>query len=192
MLIGVSETVFANHSIEITTASAPTAPAPTAPAPTAFVLSTAAIVGIAIGGVVVLALASGCAYMQIRKRRNRADRSRRTLSFRCKAAATEEAYRDEDDADDRFFANKDKRRNIQVCTAIACPEPAFASPRLQGGDEDWTPPTSTVSTRSGAPLLASPALRSNPFIAGASQRHVPGSPVHVSRIQTSFDPPPTR
>lgn len=48
-----------------------------------FVLPTTAIVGIAIGGFVLLLLASGCIYMQHRKRKNRQRAS--GWSFRCQA-----------------------------------------------------------------------------------------------------------
>lgn len=194
--------------------------------------------------------------MHIRKRKNRIDRSRRTLSFRCKTAAAPEPptpqaeYQDEDYDDDRFFTDKSPshtvasavsmspvarskpflwdatssgepakqpQRQLNITTTIPAPRPAYTSPRAGGfSPEDYTPPTSTVSTRSNAPLLnrgysTSPGMVSSPVFGRTSpamsqvqfqrdgngrdmvgRRVTPGSPVRITRIQTKFDPPPTK
>lgn len=226
--IGLNETIFTSHTIQIVEPSAQSPPSPT------LVLSTPAIAGIAIGSVVFLALLSGCTYMQIRKRRNKLDRSRRTLSFRCKtAAATSQPVYTDDYDDERFFEKAEPEvsavsmspvarskpvpweahgRQLNISTSVPCPEAAYTSPRMGGfSPDDFTPPTSTVSTRSSAPLLRggfpSPGMGGGVFgrpSAVVSQdarmrsetvdgrKGTPGSPVRITRIQTTFDPPPTK
>ncbi|OAA40287.1 LPXTG-domain-containing protein [Metarhizium rileyi] len=232
--IGVNETVFTHHSI-LTTQASPSQPS-TSP------LSTPAVVGIAVAAAVLLALVSGCAYIQLRRRQDRINRSRRTLSFRCRAPSPTQ-YQDDYD-DERFF---DKRSSqdvavavasmspvarskpypwaqslghtlrtstsappppLNISTSISCPEPALTSPRGGGSSPDsFTAPTSTVSTRSTAPLLLRGSVAPSPvdsptmtsqqgdpgrWESAGRKRPTPGSPAHLTRIQTTFDPPPTR
>ncbi|TWU73813.1 hypothetical protein ED733_004666 [Metarhizium rileyi] len=232
--IGVNETVFTHHSI-LTTQASPSQPS-TSP------LSTPAVVGIAVAAAVLLALVSGCAYIQLRRRQDRITRSRRTLSFRCRAPSPTQ-YQDDYD-DERFF---DKRSSqdvavavasmspvarskpypwaqslghtlrtstsappppLNISTSISCPAPALTSPRGGGSSPDsFTAPTSTVSTRSTAPLLLRGSVAPSPvdsptmtsqqgdpgrWESAGRKRPTPGSPAHLTRIQTTFDPPPTR
>ncbi|KAK8917936.1 hypothetical protein VCV18_009262 [Metarhizium anisopliae] len=215
LLVGVNETVFSRHTIAVTQ---PSPPASSSPPASHAALSTPAIVGVAIVGVAALALLSGCAYMQVRKRQNRRSRARRTLSFRCRTAAAAAppapAYHDDDYDDERFF---EKRRPgsrdasvvsmspvarskpcawpLNITTSVAdvpAPEPAYVSPVSAGGassPDDATP-------RSSAPLLSpARAFASHLHFAGGAGHAAarpPGSPVQAARIQTTFDPPPTR
>lgn len=213
--MGVNETVFSRHAIAVTQ---PSPAASSSPPASHAALSTPAIVGVAIVGVAALALLSGCAYMQVRKRQNRRSRARRTLSFRCRTAAAAAppapAYHDDDYDDERFF---EKRRPgsrdasvvsmspvarskpcawpLNITTTIAdvpAPEPAYVSPVSAGGassPDDATP-------RSSAPLLSPARAFANHLHfaggAGHAAARPPGSPVQGARIQTTFDPPPTR
>ncbi|KAG8412842.1 hypothetical protein J3459_013754 [Metarhizium acridum] len=209
LLVGVNDTVFTRHAVAV---AQPPPPGPSA------ALSTPAVVGVAVAGVVALSLLSGCAYMQLRKRQDRRSRARRTLSFRCRTAAgPAAAYQDDDYDDERFFEKRPGSRDasavsmspvarsapcawpavgpLNIATAVPPPEPAYASPLTAGGSspDDATP-------RSSAPLLGPGKAFSPPSFAGHFQsnsernaaRRPPGSPVHVTKIQTTFDPPPTR
>src|SRR5690242_17258228 len=78
-LLGLNETIFSQNTIEAINPNAPLDGSDTSPA-----LSTTAVAGIVVGAFVVLLLAAGCIFMQIRKRKNRAKRAHRSsLSFRC-------------------------------------------------------------------------------------------------------------
>ncbi|KAH7152353.1 hypothetical protein B0J13DRAFT_548196 [Dactylonectria estremocensis] len=83
--VGLNATVFSETAIEIIDPSSSDT-ASSSP------LGNTAIAGIAVGGFVVLLVIVGCFYMQYRKRKNRAARSRRarasSLSFRCQTHLT--------------------------------------------------------------------------------------------------------
>ncbi|KFA63222.1 hypothetical protein S40285_04900 [Stachybotrys chlorohalonatus IBT 40285] len=177
VVIGLNDTVFTLTSIEIVDPNH----IPEAAAGVGSSLSTGVIVGIAIGAVVFLFLAVGCAYMQIRKRRNRAAARRRSnegplaspMSFRCRTrltpldaefpadahrGASEKLYADPGAAlssnpiAGRTQQRPSSARLSSITTTIPQPPPALYSPQRASPD-DYTTPTSTTSTRSNAPLL---------------------------------------
>lgn len=108
-VIGLNATVFSNVTISIAD------PIISVAAQEGFHLPTAAIAGIAVGAFVLLSVAIGCVFMQIRKRKNRSTRSKRvrasSLSFRCKDSAlpSELGFHDEYEYDDRFFTQEKPR-----------------------------------------------------------------------------------
>ncbi|KAH6987497.1 hypothetical protein BKA56DRAFT_576982 [Ilyonectria sp. MPI-CAGE-AT-0026] len=91
--LGLNDTVFAATSIEIVD---PTS----SDKASSSTLANTTIAGIAIGAFVVVLIIGGCVYMQYRKRKNRAARTRRarasSLSFRCQTHLTpmEPGFRD--------------------------------------------------------------------------------------------------
>ncbi|KND93858.1 hypothetical protein TOPH_01832 [Tolypocladium ophioglossoides CBS 100239] len=86
LLLGLNATVFSNTTIQITQPSSSPAGSGSSSSPST-PLSTPAIAAIAIGGLVALALAAACVFVQLRKRRNRAARAS-ALLFRCKTPRT--------------------------------------------------------------------------------------------------------
>lgn len=114
LLLGLNATVFSNTTIQITQPSPPSSSASPGSSP-GTPLSAPAIAGVAIGGLVALALAAGCVFMHLRKRRNRAARAS-ALSFRCKTPRTgaffthrgggRQGEEEEEYDDGRFFDEK--------------------------------------------------------------------------------------
>ncbi|UKZ83463.1 hypothetical protein TrVFT333_011272 [Trichoderma virens FT-333] len=83
-------------------------------------LSSSAIVGIAIGGVVLLALATGFTYMCIRKRKNRAKQEDRAsgYSFRCQTRVTPVTPRFPDDAHADGVFQGGEKTHVKVTTGV--------------------------------------------------------------------------
>ena len=186
LLLGVNETVFTHNAIEITQAEAPHGKTPKANP-----LSTVAIAGIAVGGIVVLALLAGCVYMQIRKRKNKAKRKTPSPVY----------VPDREFDDERFFAGEKNVHSAEIVTMspVARSKPVAWKDALNIIEREEVSPASMASTRpfvkpktswTSSPVspessYASPALNQAGFERKA------GSP-SMMRIQTSFAPPPRR
>ncbi|KAK2594918.1 hypothetical protein QQS21_007366 [Conoideocrella luteorostrata] len=254
LTIGLNETIFTQHVVQITKPSPPPSSSPSS----SVRLSVPSIIGIAVGAVAVIALLSSCLFMQCRKRRNRKNQSRRTLSFHCQTSAQthrphhpqQPRYHDEDydyDYDDERFFTETKadvhpsaamasmspvarsqpflwntpaaqegtgtgtgtgtgirpavtQKQLNISTTLPAPEPAYTSPRAAGfSPDDYTPPTSTVSTRSNAPLLlgnrrpsiASTTYSTSPAV-GAGISTFGGASPALSQMQFQNDGRPVR
>ena len=176
--VGLSDTVFTDDRITITL---PSSSSGTSSDSNSSPLSTPVIVGIAIGATVLVLIAAGCVYMQLRKRRNRAAREARRaspLSFRCQTHLTPMTATfppDVDVKEEKAFVDPaaalssnpvgkaDALRSHaglhSITTSIPRPPPAAAvttphgsSPRIHSPDDYYQTPTSTTSN---APLLSS-------------------------------------
>ncbi|KAL7936755.1 hypothetical protein V8C35DRAFT_240920 [Trichoderma chlorosporum] len=83
-------------------------------------LSSSTIVGIAVGGIVLLALVAGFTFMCIRKRKNRAKQLARTsdYSFRCQTRVTPVTPRFPEDvaAEDDFYGGE--KAHVRVTTGV--------------------------------------------------------------------------
>ncbi|KAF7542618.1 hypothetical protein G7Z17_g11420 [Cylindrodendrum hubeiense] len=96
--LGLNDTVFATAIEMVDPSSSDTA--------SSGQLANTTIAGIAVGAFVAILIVAGCGYMQYRKRKNRAARSRRvrasSLSFRCQTHLTpmESGFRDGPDGTD--------------------------------------------------------------------------------------------
>ncbi|GAO17290.1 hypothetical protein UVI_02063520 [Ustilaginoidea virens] len=161
--IGLNDTIFSHHAVQLAQ------PASSSPPP----LTTPAIVGILVGAIVLVALLSGCVFLHLRKRRSRTLRFRRTLSFRCKTAASttcaaQALYQDDHHNAERFFSEKGAamasmspvarsepprwtqtsahRQLTTTKTAVPRPPPAY-SPEGMGFSPDYYTPTSPDFTR---------------------------------------------
>lgn len=114
----------------------------------------------------LLFLATGCTFMQVRKRRNRAKRSASPLSFRCQMKTpmtprfpSDEKMRERAHLDalrlnpvSQWFTSENivDTKPSNVAKSIPAPPPTYSSPRMSSPHEHFTTPTSTTSS---APLL---------------------------------------
>ena len=177
IVVGLDDTVFTTKTISIVD---PTSESDSDSGDSQGLhLSPAVIAGIAIGGFVLLLFVVGCTYMQIRKRRNRRARTRRTspLDFRCQthltprtpnfpstAAESEKKNRPYVDPAAALGSNPVTMTNRQnpggkqqmstVGISVPTPPPVH-SPSLSfvSPTDHFRTPTSTTSVRSNMPLL---------------------------------------
>jgi hypothetical protein len=174
IIIGLNETVFSANAIEIVDPHSATSDTNADSGSSG--LQPAVIAAIAVGAFAAVVLAAGCVYMQIRKRRNRARREARNssssagggapmaspLSFRCQTHVTPRspefpsAVRGSPVGPETPFAHPSAALGSNpigahvVVNTSSMPSPAPA----HSPDDYFNTPTSTVSTRSNAPLLS--------------------------------------
>lgn len=164
VVIGLSDSIFTTETIEITEPSSSSGAS--SDDGDSMDISPPIIAAIAIGSLVLMLLAAGCTYMQIRKRRNRRARQRRgsPLSFRCQTHVTPMTpnFPSQDSSREKPYVNPaealssnpvvmpEKVATVPMTAAPTPPQNGYASP-----ESHFTTPTSTTSNHSNAPLLAS-------------------------------------